>query len=112
MSSHAETLPKDTLAGAMRSRCPWCGAAPEEATITLEALLDAWEAHELEFATRQDDGTAHHNALTADCQTCAKPFMVALQDNRNGRFMRLLPVRTAADARLLSAPAPPLREVK
>ena len=95
------------MAGAMRARCPWCGASPGEATVSLEAILDAWEAHELDFASRQDDGTASTNALTADCPTCAKPFMVALQDNRQGRFMRLLPVRTRADVEFASLPTSP-----
>ena len=80
-------LPKDTMAGAMRARCPWCGASPGEATVSLEAILDAWEAHELDFASRQDDGTASTNALTADCPTCAN-------SSRKAMWLYISPLKT------------------
>jgi hypothetical protein len=82
--------------------CPWCGAGVDDAPLTLEALLTAWQHDELEYAHRCEGDTADDCALTSACPTCARPFMVALQGNGlRGRVVRLLAVRTATDAKLL-----------
>lgn len=95
-------LPPDTLFGDTSSRCPWCAQSVETATVTLEALLNAHEHGVLTFAPRNEDGTADASALTTECPNCQRPFMVAMKSWAEGRFLRLIAVRTQADVQWLA----------
>ena len=94
------SLPRDrvTLDGWMPS-CPWCDGNMGAAQVSLEALFDAHHHRELTYAHRTDGGRASPCVLTVDCPTCARPSMVALQEDG----MRLLAIRTDADVQLLGA---------
>lgn len=92
------TLPRDVAANDEADLvCPWCRADCCDASVTLESLFVAAQAGELEYAHRDDHQTADPRALVAACPSCARPFMITA-----GRWkMRLLAVRTSADAELL-----------
>lgn len=90
-------LPRDSVArNGGAPCCPWCGHGVDDAVVRLEDLAYAHALKVLEHAPREDDGRAGEDALTADCSHCRKPFAIALQSSG----MRLLAVRTEADARL------------
>ncbi|MFN3584856.1 hypothetical protein [Phenylobacterium sp.] len=82
--------------------CPWCRRDPGEATVTLNQICEAQEAgNVLGFVERAPDGTAPRGSLEVDCPWCVRPFVIVLQSRAGWRYVRLLPVRTPTDAKML-----------
>jgi hypothetical protein len=92
--------------------CPWCRSDVGLVRVPLEALAGAYIVQALARPYRSEVGEPDPVGLVADCDACARPFLVALQDapwratSSRTRVMRLLAVRTAADLQLLHGPAP------
>lgn len=85
-------------------RCPWCGSIDvAEATITLDQLDQAWR-HDA-FSAEEIDarGRPTADSLIADCPDCGRPFLISCRQETHfyGRRLKLQPIRTEADARLL-----------
>jgi len=102
-------LPRDVVASWEEGglNCPWCGFDVSEATVTLETLLLAHSSgRTLRWAPRDFDGTAEHDALGAACPACERPFIIALQHGPCWPVMRLLAVRTDADAEFMRGRVP------
>ncbi|MFC5372869.1 hypothetical protein ACFPIF_09915 [Brevundimonas faecalis] len=80
-----------------------------DATVRLGNLVEGWESESPEWPPRQEDGQAA-SPLVTDCPTCRRPSMIALAGASTGmkgdaRHVRLVPVRTSTDARLLGRQA-------
>lgn len=89
--------------------CPWCREDMGEATVRLADLVEGWEDVNPGRPGRSEAGLAG-SPLVTDCPTCAHPSMVALDDvhvpsTGVRRFVRLVPVRTKADVRLIGGDA-------
>ena len=83
--------------------CPWCQAEMDGATVRLCDLVEAWEGEAPHWPHRKKDGQAG-SPLVTDCPSCRHPSMIALASTGiepTNRYVRLVPVRTATDARLL-----------
>lgn len=84
--------------------CPWCREPIEDAVVRLGDLVEGWEAESPGWPARGGGGVAT-TPLVADCPVCASPSMVAIVGNSDAlnevRFIKLVAVRTAADARLI-----------
>lgn len=100
---------RTTTFGSTNAICPWCRADMGEATIRLTDLVEAWESDAPDWPPHEANGAAG-SPLVADCPTCGRPSMVALAGVLAGfregdRFLKLVPVRTATDARYLGRAA-------
>lgn len=88
--------------------CPWCKEQMFDATVRVGDLNAAWQDHETDHPARSDDGQAGCD-LVAACPSCQRPSMVALGrydvvefgERFERRYIRLVPVRTAADVEYL-----------
>lgn len=98
-------LPNDVVVDDEKwPQCPWCLADMIEATVTVGALSDAWSHGATARPERGVLGDPDPLGLVADCPSCQRPSLIALQ--RTGgpypeRHIRLLAVRTPADLKLL-----------
>ena len=88
--------------------CPWCRQDVVDAQVRLGDLVEGWEAASPDWPERGPLGEAT-SALVVDCPSCAHPSMVALAgaaiSDRDTRYVKLVPVRTAADTLLVGGPA-------
>lgn len=98
----AHLPPATSTRGYVQSRCPWCGEDMDEATVRIVDLADAWADEQVDWPERSPCGAAL-SPLVTDCPSCARPSMVALSEGGARDFhLRLVPVRTPTDARLLA----------
>ena len=88
--------------------CPWCRQEMADAQLRLGDLVEGWERESPDWPERGPLGEAK-SALVVDCPACAHPSMVALAgaaiSNRDNRYVKLVPVRTPADVRLVGGEA-------
>lgn len=84
--------------------CPWCGADACDAEVRLEDLFGAAQGGQLAWVTLEREGEPDGRALTSACPSCARPFAVAVDPDRF-HIMRLLPMRTPADLKLIAGGA-------
>lgn len=90
-------LPRNTEAyGGDFPFCPWCHEPPYSLALPLDAVLAHLQRGFDHWIERNDDGSTDAD-IVCDCPSCAKPFAVALKSSG----VVLLPVRTAADLRLM-----------
>lgn len=105
-------LPRATsTSDGTETSCPWCRSSMEDATVRVGALNAAWQDHQTDFPGRSDEGVAECE-LVAECPACLRPSMLALGSRSENlgygqsherRYLRLVPVRTEADAAYLGA---------
>lgn len=88
--------------------CPWCREEMADAQVRLGDLVEGWEAASPDWPERGPLGEAI-SALVVDCPSCSRPSMVALAgaaiSDRDTRYVKLVPVRTATDTRLVGGAA-------
>lgn len=88
--------------------CPWCREEMADAHVRLGDLVEGWEAANPDWPDRGPSGEAT-SPLVVDCPSCARPSMIALAgaaiSRRDNRYLRLVPVRTPADVRLVGGEA-------
>ncbi|HEV2530930.1 hypothetical protein [Phenylobacterium sp.] len=101
-----DRLPKDVVVDDEEwPRCPWCTADMIEATVTVGQISDAWSHWGAMRPERGPNGEPDPIGIVADCPTCCRPSMIALQEHDGPyptRHIRLLAVRTPADLKLLN----------
>lgn len=88
--------------------CPWCRQDVGAAQVRLADLVEGWEASAPDWPERGPHGDAA-STLIVDCPSCLHPSMVALSgaalSKNDNRYVKLVPVRTATDARLVGGVA-------